>query len=84
VSGAIEGEMTCREVVELVTDHFEDRLPLEDSRRFELHVCTCTGCRDYLGQMRAVVRVAGRLGEEVLPAGLREDLLRAFRGWKRT
>lgn len=84
MSGAIENEITCREVVELVTDYFEDRLPLEDNRRFELHVCGCTGCRVYLAQMRAVVRVAGRLAEEVVPAGLREDLLRTFRDWKRT
>ena len=83
MSGAIENEITCREVVELVTDYFEGRLPLEDHRRFELHVCGCTGCRVYLAQMRAVVQVAGQLAEEVLPAGLREDLLCAFRDWKR-
>jgi len=84
MSGAIETELTCREVVELVTDYFEDRLPLEDHRRFELHVCSCTGCRVYLAQMRSVVRAAGRLAEEALPAGLREDLLRTFREWKRS
>jgi hypothetical protein len=83
MSGAIGSEITCKEIVELVTDFFEDRLPVQENRRFELHVCGCTGCRVYLAQMRAVVRVAGRLPEETLPAGVRDDLLHTFRAWKR-
>jgi Putative zinc-finger len=83
MSAAIAGELTCKELVELVTDYFEDRLSLDENRRLELHVCTCTGCRVYLGQMRALVRAAGRLSERDLPVGVREDLLTAFRAWKR-
>jgi hypothetical protein len=83
MSAAIASELTCRELVELVTDYFEDRLSTAENRRFELHVCSCTGCRVYLGQMRAVVRVAGRLAERDLPAAVREDLLQTFRAWKR-
>lgn len=59
MSAAIASELTCKELVELVTDYFEDRLSLDENRRFELHVCSCTGCRAYLAQMRAVVRAAG-------------------------
>jgi hypothetical protein len=51
--------------------------------RGALHVCSCTGCRVCLAQMRAVVRVAGRLAERDLPAAVREDLLQTFRAWKR-
>ena len=82
MSGAIENELTCKELVELVTDYFEDRLTTEENRRLELHVCSCTGCRAYLGQMRALVRAAGRLAETDIPVALREDLLRTFRDWK--
>jgi hypothetical protein len=84
MSAAIASELTCRELVELVTDYFEDRLSLDENRRFELHVCSCTGCRVYLAQMRAVVRAAGRLAESHLPAAVRAELLDAFRAWKRT
>ena len=83
MSVAIASELTCRELVELVTDYFEDRLSTDENRRFELHVCSCTGCRAYLAQMRAVVRVAGRLDESDLPTAVRADLLDAFRAWKR-
>ena len=83
MSGAIENELTCKELVELVTDYFEDRLTTEENRRLELHVCSCTGCRAYLGQMRALVRAAGRLAETEIPVAVREDLLRTFRDWKR-
>ena len=83
MSGAIENELTCKELVELVTDYFEDRLTTEENTRLELHVCSCTGCRAYLGQMRVLVRAAGRLAETDIPVALREDLLRTFRDWKR-
>ena len=83
MSAAIAGELTCKELVELVTDYFEDRLSVDENRRFELHVCSCTGCRVYLAQMRAVVRAAGRLAERDVPVAVREDLLNAFRAWKR-
>jgi hypothetical protein len=83
MSGAISGELTCKELVELVTDYFEDRLSTDDNRRFELHVCSCTGCHIYLRQMRAVIRTAGRLLESDVPLAARPDLLRAFRAWKR-
>jgi anti-sigma factor RsiW len=82
MSAAIADELTCKELVELVTDYFEDRLTTAENRRLELHLCTCTGCRVYLAQMRAIVRAAGRLAEADVPAQAREDLLRTFREWK--
>ena len=82
MSAAIKAELTCKELVELVTDYLEDRLPLPERTRFELHVCTCTGCRTYLAQMRALVRTTGRLAEEHLPLPARDELLAVFREWR--
>jgi predicted anti-sigma-YlaC factor YlaD len=76
-------DLTCKELVELVTDYLEDRLPAMDRATFEMHLGYCASCRVYLDQMRGTVRLAGRLAEEALPPGSKEDLLRAFRGWKR-
>jgi len=83
MSAALAGELTCKELVELVTDYLEDRLPTAENRRFELHVCTCTGCRVYLAHMRSLVRAAGRLADRELPPAARDDLLRTFRSWKK-
>ncbi len=80
---AIPGELTCKELVELVTDYLEARLPLREHRRFELHVRGCAGCRICLAQMRALVRACGRLAVEDLAPAIRGELLDAFRGWKR-
>jgi anti-sigma factor RsiW len=82
MSAAIPGDLTCQELVEIITDYLEDRLTLADRTRFELHLCSCTGCRTYLSQLRAVIRSAGRLAEHQLAPDARRELLQAFRAWK--
>jgi anti-sigma factor RsiW len=75
-------ELTCKELVEIVTDYLEDRLPPGDRRRFEQHLARCEGCRNYLDQMRETISLAGGLEEDTIPAPMRERLLRAFRDWR--
>ena len=77
------GELTCRELVELVTDYLEDRLPATDRARFETHLAGCSGCRRHLAQMNATIKIMGALTEESIPARGRDELLEAFHDWKR-
>jgi anti-sigma factor RsiW len=79
LSGA---ELTCQELVELVTEYFEGTLPPEERTRFEAHLSACRGCRAYLRQMQQTVRLAGRLSEDDLPEATKQRLLHAFRTWK--
>ncbi len=79
----LPGELTCRELVELVTEYLEGALPPDERTRFELHLAVCPGCAAHLRQLRATVRAAGRLSEESPPDEAREHLLRAFRDWRR-
>lgn len=74
--------LTCKELVELVTDYVEERLPPSERLRFEQHLAGCEGCRNYLDQMRETIRLLGRLDADSIPAPAREGLLRAFRDWK--
>jgi len=76
-------EMTCRELVELVTGYLEGKLPPAERRRFEEHLAGCPGCEIYLAQMRLTLRLLGRLGEESLTPYSKEVLLRAFRDWRK-
>jgi hypothetical protein len=76
-------ELTCKELVEVVTDYFEDRLPTDQRILFEEHVAFCSWCRAYLDQMRATVRLTGSLREEDLEPEAGDALLRVFRDWKR-
>ena len=48
-------DMACRELVELVTDYLEDRLPLAERQRFAAHLAACSNCQAYLEQMRAAL-----------------------------
>ena len=74
--------LTCRELVEIVTDYLEDALPPSEQARFEEHLSLCSGCRAYLDQMRRTLYALGTLPEETIPQQARDDLLHAFRTWK--
>jgi anti-sigma factor RsiW len=74
--------LSCREMVELVTDYLEGALPEVERLRFDVHIGACDGCTAYLEQMRTTVRLTGRLTEDEIPAESLETLLRAFRGWR--
>lgn len=76
------GELTCRELVELVTDYLEGALSLEDRMRFEEHLLICEGCSAYLDQLCRTIDVVGHLREDSIPPEMREMLLQAFRAWK--
>jgi anti-sigma factor RsiW len=75
-------EMSCRELVELVTDYLEDALDPVTRERFEEHLQDCEGCGAYVEQMRTTMRLLGEVPEESLSPEVRDRLLAAFRGWR--
>ncbi len=76
--------LTCKEFVELVTDYLEGAMPPDETRRFEEHLALCPGCHIYLDQMRQTIRVVGALPEESIPPAAQDELLSAFREWKKS
>ena len=74
--------MSCKELVELVTDYLEGRLTGADLDRFEAHLGDCPPCGIYLDQMRLSVKLLGRLRESTLAPEVKSALLEAFRDWK--
>ena len=75
--------LTCKEIVEIVTDYLEGALPRERRKAFEAHLAECDGCTQYVEQMRETIRLTGGLAEESLEPDFRERLLDAFRGLRR-
>ena len=75
-------ELTCRELVELVTDYFDGALPASERARFDAHVDACEPCRIYLDQMRTTIAL---IHSTVELEGRQDvsELLQAFRHWKR-
>jgi anti-sigma factor RsiW len=77
-------QLSCMELIELVTDYLEGALPAPERSRFEAHLATCTGCTRYLAQMKDTISLTGMLTEDQIAPEVRRDLLAAFRDWKRT
>jgi anti-sigma factor RsiW len=77
-------ELTCKELVELVTDYLEGKLPPVERARFETHLARCRHCTNYLAQMQQTIQLVGRLTEETIEPDSRDDLLAIFRDWKRS
>jgi anti-sigma factor RsiW len=78
-----DAEMSCKELVELVTDYLEDDLPTDDRARFEAHLAECPWCVEYVAQIeRTIVLVGASAAERELAGSAAVDaLLRAFRDW---
>ena len=76
------GDLTCRELVELVTAYFEGSLPRAERRRFEAHLRGCENCWAYLEQLRLTILTVGRLTEDEVPVPALDALVGAFRRWK--
>jgi len=77
----LDRELTCTQVVEIVTAYLEDSLLAEDRERVEEHLVFCDGCSTYLEQMRETIALTGRLEPEQIPSALQDKLLAAFSEW---
>jgi anti-sigma factor RsiW len=75
-------ELVCQEMVELVTDYLEGALPRSQRRRFDAHLAKCEHCTEYLEQMRATIRLTGRLEVEDLTPQMREEFIDLYRRWR--
>lgn len=78
--------MTCRELVELVTDYLDGAMSQSERARFEEHLDMCEGCREHLDQVRTTLTVLDVMPETEAEAGDvpgMDKLLDAFRDFRR-
>jgi hypothetical protein len=75
----IPGGISCREVVELVTDYLEGALDADVQERFVKHLELCPPCVDYVDQIRTTSRLAAAAEFEEHPDS--DALLAAFRSF---
>ena len=76
--------MDCNELVEVITDYLEGTLPDADRVRFDSHLEECPFCVIYVAQMRATLSTLGSVPTETISPQARDELLRAFRDWKKS
>jgi anti-sigma factor RsiW len=77
-------ELTCQELVELVTAYLENALSENERTRLEQHLATCDGCDRYVEQMRQTIQALGTLQERDITPDAQEKLLNVFREWRGT
>ena len=80
----IAEQLTCQELVELVTDYLEGALPPPERERFDAHIAGCDRLPRYLEQIGAhdpLPRARSRPRSS--DAEAESGLLEAFRDWKR-
>ena len=81
MSASIE-QLSCQELVELVTDYLEGALPAAERASFEYHIEGCRGCHEYLRQMRRTIELTGSLTPTDISPEAEAALLGAFRDWR--
>ena len=75
-------KLTCRELVELVTDYLDGGLSRRDHARFDAHIADCTNCTRYLEQFRETIRLTGALRESDVSPEAEAALLAQFEAWR--
>jgi anti-sigma factor RsiW len=73
--------LTCRDLVELVTDYLDGALEPAVQDAVADHLRGCEGCTRYVGQLRATVDRLGTLPLQRLDPQMCARLMVAFRGW---
>jgi anti-sigma factor RsiW len=76
-------DLTCQELVELVTDYLDGALDDETAGRFEQHLSVCPGCETYLDQMKETAAILGEIPVETLSGEMQTRLLETFRDFPR-
>jgi anti-sigma factor RsiW len=71
--------ISCRELVELVTDLLEGELSEATLREVEAHLDACDGCEAYVEQMRITIAALRAINGNGDIAAVREHALAAFR-----
>jgi anti-sigma factor RsiW len=73
--------VTCRELVDFMTDYVSDELSTESRAAVESHLSSCTNCRRYLASYRETVTLGKRAFEDVdadVLAAVPEALVKAI------
>jgi anti-sigma factor RsiW len=77
--GGRQPELTCVELVELVTDYREGAPSPSERDRLERHLSGCESCTHYAEELRTTIALAGRVEGDDLSEEA-SVLLEAFRG----
>jgi len=84
MSPTVPGGISCREVVELVTEYLDGTLDAETAERMRVHLEACPYCVEYVEQIRATGRIAAVAAAELELRPDRDHLLALFKDIRRS
>jgi anti-sigma factor RsiW len=73
--------LTCRELVELVTDYLDGALPPDRHAEVVAHLEVCEHCLRYLAQLQTTRHVLATVPSPTLSAEQRSAAVDAFQQW---
>lgn len=82
MSEVTDYDLTCRELVEVITDYFEGAMGAVERARLERHLSECAGCQAVVSQFRTTIEVTGRLTEDQVSEEQRVAMRDVFRRWR--
>jgi anti-sigma factor RsiW len=75
--------LSCREIVEMVTDYLEGDLDADTTTALEAHLDLCPGCVRYVEQISETVTTLGDVSSGNLSTEAQAGLIEAFRDFRR-
>jgi len=69
------GEVDCRELVELLADYLAGELPRDQAELLEWHLEGCRPCVAFVNTYRGTIRVAQTLAGVEMPVELKQRLV---------
>lgn len=74
--------LTCRELVEVLTDYLEGALEPDERAEIERHLVICRGCQNYVEQYRSTIDLLGRIAADEPDDAPDGVALAIFRDWQ--
>ncbi len=74
--------LSCQEVVELVTEFLENALLPGMRKLLEEHLAECPGCETYLKQVQLTVSMLRQLAQKPAFPAKKQKLMKIFQKWK--
>jgi predicted anti-sigma-YlaC factor YlaD len=75
-------ELTCQQVVELVTEYLEQTLSPQLRKQLEEHLALCPGCKTYVDQVKTTTVLLRTFAQEPVFPETKQELLAIFKQWK--
>jgi len=75
-------EISCKELVDMVSGYLEETLSDGERAQFEQHLVECGYCNAYVEQMHLTIKLTHKLAETDTSKPAPDDLLSIFRKWK--